>query len=184
MSPQEASILRRAGLLGLDPIDLMGAAMTDVERFTEMITNPLRDNVDKYFDLATGQMTQYGRLFSQGFLAIDGIGNVFKSSEELMEFFAKASKEDEVRELIKSSMGVFSIYSTLSPKEQEQLIATLAAQYQSGGKITGLDGKLISQLTENDIKNILLNSDFQSGVDTKTKIEAAALGTVSVIRHP
>lgn len=166
--------------LGLDPIDLMGAAMTDVERFTEMITNPLRDNVDKYFDLATGQMTQYGRLFSQGFLAIDGIGNVFKSSEELMEFFAKASKEDEVRELIKSSMGVFSIYSTLSPKEQEQLIATLAAQYQSGGKITGLDGKLISQLTENDIKNILLNSDFQSGVDTKTKIEAAALGTVSV----
>jgi hypothetical protein len=97
-----------------------------------------------------------------------------------MEFFAKASKEDEVRELIKSSMGVFSIYSTLSPKEQEQLIATLAAQYQSGGKITGLDGKLISQLTENDIKNILLNSDFQSGVDTKTKIEAAALGTVSV----
>jgi len=165
--------------LGLDPIDLMGAAMTDVDRFTEMITGPLRDNVDKYFDLASGQLTQYGKLFSKSFLQIDGINNIFKSEQEFADFLAKASKEGEVRELLMNSAESFASLAQFTPKEQDQLIGILASQYQAGGIVTGLGRKNIGNLTEADMKQ-LLASGFAPGTDSKQQIEKAAQGAVSV----
>ncbi len=163
--------------LGLDPIDLMGAAMGDVEQFMKMITDPMRDNIDKFFDIREGQMTTYGKNFSRGLLNIKGIDQVFKSQQELADFFAKSGKEKDIKTALMNSAELYSNFLTLTPEEQNDLIGVLAANIQGSGlegKITGLNDIRLKDLKLLDFKT-LLKPDFQ----TKS-LEEAAVGTMSV----
>ena len=171
--------------LGLDPIDLFGAALTDTDRFMSMIIDPIRENVNKYFDSATGQLNQVGANFSRGFLKIKGVEDIFKSTKELTEFFAKASKEKNISEALMESTQSRAALLGLKPEDQKNIIGVLAAQYQGdkggnvlNGKITGLGGKSLGSLTGSDFQK-LLSTDLKGGTP-KEKIEAAAQGTVSI----
>lgn len=164
--------------LGLDPIDLMNAAMGDAEQFTNMIMGPIRDNINKFYDVRTGQMTQYGKMFSTGLLKIKGIDKVFKSEVDFSEFLMKAGKEDVIKSAISNTLDLYSNFITLTPEEQNNIIGALAARYQGDGTITGLNGKKLGSLTADDMR-MIMNSDLGAGAN-EAKIAEAAKGAVSI----
>lgn len=166
--------------LGLDPIDLLGAAMTDVERFTGMITGPLIENVEKYYDEQKGQLTQFGKNFSTSFLKLEGINNVFKSEVEFTQFLMKQGKEKTVREQIMSTIGGYREWGLLTSEEQDGLIAVLSSQYQKdskGLKVT-TTGQYIGEMSAEDMRSLIKSTDkTKSALEN---IQTAAVGTVSV----
>jgi len=166
--------------LGLDPIDLLGAALNDTEKFTQMIMDPMRENINKYYDQQSGQLTTYGKNFRDGFMKIEGISEVFKSAEEFTDFLSKAGKESEIRDTIKNSATAYASWVQLSPEEQENMIGVLAAQYQKdakGIKVT-TGGQYVTEMTATDMRR-LMASDLQGSTE-KEKLDAAAKGAVSV----
>jgi hypothetical protein len=163
--------------LGLNPIDMMGAAMGDVEEFMKMVTDPMRDNIDKFFNIREGQLTQYGRNFSKGLLNIKGIDQVFKSQQEIVDFFAKSAKEKDIRNALTNSIDLYSNFLTLTPEEQDMLIGSLSANLSGQsleGTIATLNNKTLKDLNLSDFKT-LLKPDIKA-----SSVEEAAIGTVSV----
>ncbi len=163
--------------LGIDPIDFMGAAMTDIEKFSKMVTDPLLEHISDFYNIQTGQLTQRGRGLTDNIMQLEGMGDVFKSQKDFVDFLAKGAKEKEIRNALYNSITSYASLMQLTPKEQENIIGLLAEQAQitaDGIKITTLE-KDISQLTPADMK-LLMESGFE---DKKTWEEAAA-GTVSI----
>ena len=170
--------------LGIDPIDLMGAAMNDVERFRGILIDPLKENIDKYFDIKENKLTDYGRMFESGFMKLKGIDKVFKSVGELEQFFAKAGKTKNISDAIANSAELYSNIIQLSPEDQKNIIDILAAQYQGNnsgdilkGTITSLGNKVIGKLTAADFKMLL-----KTGLEgtPKEQLTQAAKGQVSI----
>jgi len=161
--------------LDLDPFELLGASFINAERFNELITEPLREKVESYFDIKTGQFTQQGQILSRGLLEIDGLKDVFKSMEDLRLFFAKAAKEKEVEKLISTNYGVYQAFINFSDKQQDQIIAILAQEAIGNFSVIG---KEIKNLTAADLNTILGYLPPTTDIDNFTT--AAAQGQISV----
>ena len=167
--------------LGLDPIDLWGAALNDADKFMKMITDPLRENVEKYYDKSTSSLTNFGVRFSRELLKLDGIDKVFKSVTDITKFFAKASKESDIKKTIKNSIDLSSYFQDMDPKTEDNMIGLLASQMEGVGenaKITDLNGKKLVDLKPNDL-NELAKTGFNGKTKTE-KLENAAVGVTSV----
>lgn len=187
VSTPEASIDLAAQLqaldtvfLGLDPLDLMGAAMTDVERFTGMIMSPIMDNIDKYFDNNANQLTQFGRNFSRSFVKLEGVNEVFKSEKEFTEFLMKQGKEKTVREALMNSASSYAEWAQLTPDEQKNIVGVIASQYQKdskGLKIT-TTGKYLTEMSTEDMRNLMKSG--ATGNTEEERLKNMAQGTVSI----
>jgi hypothetical protein len=158
--------------LGLDPMDILSASMNDVGKFTDMITGPLVDNIDKYFDSKNQKFTQFGVLFSKAFVQMDGVNKVFSDTGKLLEFFKRAGKEKMVGDELKKSPA----YIGASEKDKKDMIK-LAASYYESGRIIGID-KQISDITTEDY-NKIKDSKVETA-DAKTLISETAKYSISV----
>jgi len=157
--------------LGIDPIDFMTAAMTDVKKFTSMIMDPIRNNIDNFFDRETGQVTQRGRFLVKNLFETEGISKVFKDKQAITEALMSAAKEKTAAELLSES-GIFQAFDKT---KQDQIIAVMGKELQ-GTRGTTIP-KDIRQYTQGDF-DALLKSGLTSTSGRKD-IETAAGGTTS-----
>jgi len=161
--------------MDLDPFELMSASLTDAKKFSKMITDHLRNRVDSYFDIKTGQFKQQGVIFAKGLLKIDKLKSVFKSMDDIREFFAKAGKEKETFEALISNAESYAAFSGFSPEDQDKLVAILSNEQLNQ---IGLIGKNIAGLTKEDMKTVLGYIPSTTSMEKFT--EEVAKGTVSV----
>lgn len=165
--------------LNLEPVDLLGASLTNVEAFTKMITDPIRDHINKYFDIRSGQMTFFGKQFSDQYLKMKGVNKVFKSEVAFTEFLARAGKRGELQKAINNSLAVYSGYISFTPDEQDLILDNLAANIQGNGlegTIMSLGNKKLKNLNTADFKT-LLDPNFNK--ENPDALKLAAEGTVS-----
>ena len=157
--------------LGLDPIELIAAQQNDVKKFTDMVVGPIRDNIEDFFDVKSGQLTQRGNMFSRMISQYKGINQVFTSAQDVVDIMAKAAKDKDVLNAI--------IPSALNGFDKDQignLTAQISAFYDKSNMT--YKGTPISSMSHEYLDNLLKTG--LNGKNSKAKIKEAVKGTVSV----